>query len=195
VRALLANEPDVQLVGQALNGKQVLEELEKNHVDIVLLDVNMPEMDGIETTRTIRQRGKDVKIVMLTMHNNPEFIFGLMNAGANGYILKNTGKEELMEAIQAVFTGKTFYSKEVSETILQNFSKRPAEQKADAVHLTEREKEVLTCLVKGMSYKLIADACFISVDTVRGHIKNIYEKLQVHSKSEAVVKAIRGKIV
>src|ERR1043165_3472149 len=106
VRALLANEPDVQLVGQALNGKQVLEELEKNHVDIVLLDVNMPEMDGIETTRTIRQRGKDVKIVMLTMHNNPEFIFGLMNAGANGYILKNTGKEELMEAIQAVFTGK-----------------------------------------------------------------------------------------
>ena len=177
VRALLANEPDVQLVGQALNGKQVLEELEKNHVDIVLLDVNMPEMDGIETTRTIRQRGKDVKIVMLTMHNNPEFIFGLMNAGANGYILKNTGKEELMEAIQAVFTGKTFYSKEVSETILQNFSKRPAEQKADAVHLTEREKEVLRLIAMEYNTQEIATELFISVNTVETHRRNLLSKL------------------
>ncbi|MBK7761866.1 MAG: response regulator transcription factor [Bacteroidetes bacterium] len=128
IKALLVNEKEIKVIGEALHGEAVLSLLEQVHADIVLLDVNMPGMDGIEATKLIRQRHPSVKILMLTMYNNTEFIFGLMNAGASGYILKNTGKAELLDAIVSVFQGKTFYSKEVSDSILQNLPKNPNEK-------------------------------------------------------------------
>jgi DNA-binding NarL/FixJ family response regulator len=183
IKSLLGSERDIKVVGEALNGKAVLAELGRNKVDIVLLDINMPEMDGIETTKQIRQSYPDVKILMLTMYNNQEFIFGLMNAGASGYILKNTGKTELVEAIMAVQAGKTYYSKDVTETILANFTKKPAEQKMDLAQLTEREKDVLKLIAQEYNTGEIAEKLFISTNTVETHRKNLLSKL--HAKNIA----------
>lgn len=195
IKALLVNEKSIQVVGEALNGKKVLDLLEQQQADIMLLDVNMPEMDGIEATRIIRQRFPSVKILMLTMYNNTEFIFGLMNAGASGYILKNTGKTELLEAIHAVFSGKTFYSKEVSDSILQNLPKNPGEKKLEEVHLTEREKEVLKLIAQEFNTQEIAAQLFISTNTVETHRKNLLSKLHAKNIAGLVKFAIQTGLV
>ncbi|MCF8450814.1 MAG: response regulator transcription factor [Taibaiella sp.] len=195
IKSLLMNEKGIKVVGQALNGKEVITLLDKEPADIVLLDVNMPEMDGIEATKLIRQRFPTVKILMLTMYNNHEFVFGLMNAGASGYILKNTGRTELLDAIKSVNEGKTFYSKEVTETILQNFSKKPAEQRAEAAHLTEREKDVLKLIAQEYNTQEIAAELFISTNTVETHRKNLLSKLQAKNIAGLVKFAIQTGLV
>lgn len=195
IKSLLVNEKGIKVAGQALNGKEVIALLEKEPADIVLLDVNMPEMDGIEATKLIRQRFPSVKILMLTMYNNHEFVFGLMNAGASGYILKNTGRTELLDAIKSVNEGKTFYSKEVTETILQNFSKKPAEQRVEAAHLTEREKDVLKLIAQEYNTQEIAAELFISTNTVETHRKNLLSKLQAKNIAGLVKFAIQTGLV
>jgi DNA-binding NarL/FixJ family response regulator len=195
IKSLLVNENDIKVIGEALNGKQVLSLLEKELADIVLLDVNMPEMDGIEATKLIKQKYATVKILMLTMYNNQEFVFGLMNAGASGYILKNTGRKELLEAIQAVNDGKTFYSKEVTETILQNFAKKPGEKKIEAAHLTDREKDVLKLIAQEYNTQEIASQLFISANTVETHRKNLLSKLQAKNIAGLVKFAIQTGLV
>jgi DNA-binding NarL/FixJ family response regulator len=177
IKALLEHEEDMKVTGEALDGRQVLSLLENNPADIVLLDVNMPAMDGIETAKHIRQRFPGVKILMLTMYNNHEFVFGLVNAGASGYILKNTGIAELVDAIKTVHNGKTYYSKEVTETILKNFSKRPADLKMEAAQLTGREKDVLKLIASEFNTHEIAAQLFISTNTVETHRKNLMIKL------------------
>ena len=132
---------------------------------------------------------------MLTMYNNQEFIFGLMNAGASGYILKNTGRKELVEAILAVYNGKTYYSKDVTETILQNFSKKPAEQKIEAVQLTGREKDVLTLIAQEYTTQEIADKLFISANTVETHRKNLLSKLNAKNIAGLVKFALQTGLV
>jgi DNA-binding NarL/FixJ family response regulator len=195
VKALLVNEKEIKVLGEALNGEAVLKLLEQVDVDIVLLDVNMPEMDGIEATKLIRQRYPSVKILMLTMYNNTEFIFGLMNAGASGYILKNTGKSELLDAIRSVHQGKTFYSKEVSDSILQNLPKNPNEKKLEEVHLTGREKDVLKLIAQEFSTQEIAAQLFISVNTVETHRKNLLSKLNAKNIAGLVKFALQTGLV
>ncbi len=195
IKSLLVNEKGIKVIGEAVNGKQVLSLLEKEQADIVLLDVNMPEMDGIEATKLIKQKYATVKVLMLTMYNNQEFIFGLMNAGASGYILKNTGKTELLEAITAVNNGKTYYSKDVTETILQNFSKKTTEQKVEAAHLTEREKDVLKLIAQEYNTQEIATQLFISANTVETHRKNLLSKLQAKNIAGLVKFAIQSGLV
>lgn len=195
VRSMLSQETEIQVVGEAHHGVELLTLLESLAVDIILLDVNMPEMDGLEATRRIRLRFPSVKIIMLTMHSNTEFIFGLMNAGASGYILKNTGKAELLEAILAVQQGKTFYSKEVSDKILQDLPKNPNQKKLEEVHLTEREKEVLKLITLEYSSQEIATALFISVNTVETHRKNLLSKLHAKNIAGLVKFAIQTGLV
>ena len=194
-KALLRNEREIKIVGEALNGVQLLSLLEKESTDIVLLDVNMPEMDGIEATAKIRAAFPDIKIIMLTMYNNHEFILSLMNAGASGYVLKNTGKKELLEAIKTVHEGKIYYSKDVTETILQNFSKPPAEQKLEAVQLTEREKEVLKLIALEYTTPEIAEKLFISTNTVETHRKNLMSKLKVKNIAGLVKFALQTGLI
>ncbi len=195
IKSLLVNEKGIKVIGEALNGKQVLKLLETELADIVLLDVNMPEMDGIEATRLIKQKYPTVKLLMLTMYNNQEFVFGLMNAGASGYILKNTGRTELLEAITAVNEGKTYYSKDVTETILQNFSRKTNEQKVEAAHLTEREKDVLKLIAQEYNTQEIASRLFISANTVETHRKNLLSKLQAKNIAGLVKFAIQTGLV
>jgi len=195
IKALLGNEPEVNIVGHALNGVALLSLLEKEKTDIILLDVNMPVMDGIETTKQVCQKYPDVKIIMLTMHNNHEFIYGLIHAGASGYILKNTGKEELMDAIRSVYKGKTFYSEDVKETIMQNISQRPAEQKIEATRLTDREKEVLKLIAMEYNTHEIAEKLFISINTVETHRKNLLSKLNAKNIAGLVKFALQTGLI
>jgi DNA-binding NarL/FixJ family response regulator len=181
VKALLAAEPDISVVAEALNGAALLSLLKEVSADIILLDVNMPEMDGIEATRQIRLLYPEIRIIMLTMYNNEEFIFSLMNAGASGYMLKNTGRKELLEAIQTVYNGKLFYSKEVADTILQSIPKKPEQQKLESAQLTEREKEVLKLIAQEFTTQEIADKLFISPNTVETHRKNLMSKLNARN--------------
>ena len=172
----------------------VLRNTEDTKPDVVLMDIAMPGINGIEAVNMLREKYPELKILMQTIFEDNEKIFQSILAGASGYILKNTSPSRFLEFIRETYEGGAPMSPSVATKVL----KMVAEQsgiKTETFDLSDREKEILSCLVKGMSYKLIADACFISIDTVRGHIRNIYEKLHVHSKGEAVAKAIQSKIV
>jgi DNA-binding NarL/FixJ family response regulator len=159
------------------------------------MDIEMPVVNGIDAVKMVREKFPDVKILMETIFEDDEKIFQSICNGAQGYILKSTPPEEILDAIKDIFEGGAPMSPIVATKVLKMFKSNLASNAQDNSNLSVREKEILKCLVEGMSYKLIADACFISIDTVNGHIKNIYKKLHVHSKSEAVAKAIKGRIV
>jgi len=195
IKALLANEREVKILDYALNGVEVLSLLEREKADIILLDVNMPVMDGIETIKQVREKYPEVKIIMLTMHNNPEFIYGLIKIGASGYILKNTGKEELMAAIRTVYNGKTFYSEDVKETIIQSIPQKHAEQKMEVAHLTIREKEVLKLIAMEYNTNEIAEKLFITTNTVETHRKNLLTKLNAKNIAGLVKFALQTGVI
>src|SRR6185436_17996699 len=152
-------------------------------------------INGIEAVGMIKEEFPGVKILMETIFDDDEKIFNSICAGAEGYILKHTAPAGIMEAITEIYEGGSPMTPSIANRVLKMVKQRPESGKKESFDLSAREKEILNCLVKGMSYKMIADTCFISIETVNVHIKNIYKKLQVHSKSEAVVKAIKGRIV
>lgn len=172
----------------------LLKDIEDTKPDVVLMDIEMPGINGIEAVRILREKYPDLKILMQTIFEDSEKIFNSILAGASGYILKNTSPSRFLDFIKETYEGGAPMSPSVATKVLKMMAEQ-SPTKGESFNLSDREKEVLSCLVKGMSYKLIADACYISIDTVRGHIRNIYEKLHVHSKSEAVAKAIKSKIV
>jgi DNA-binding NarL/FixJ family response regulator len=161
--------------------------------DVVIMDIDMPGVDGIEGLSVIKERRPQTYIIMHTVFEDDERLFRCLCSGANGYILKNTSFVNLLDAIDNVLHGGAPLSPSVAKRVLQSFQVKPAGRSLH--NLSERETEVLTYLVKGYSYKMIAGACFISVDTVRGHIRNIYTKLHVNCGREAVALALRDKIV
>jgi DNA-binding NarL/FixJ family response regulator len=182
-------------VGAFENCQNLLQDIRTTDPDVVLMDIQMAGISGIEAVRILTEKYPDLKILMQTIFEDDEKIFQSILAGASGYILKNTTPSRLLEFIRETYEGGAPMSPSVAVRVMKMVAAQKPEVTTDDFSLSEREKEVLACLVKGMSYKLIAAECFISIDTVRGHIRNIYEKLHVHSKSEAVVTAIRGKIV
>ncbi len=182
-------------VGAFPDCSNLLRNIDETNPDIVLMDIEMPGINGIEAVKILRDKKPELKILMQTIFEENEKIFQSICAGASGYILKNTSPSRILDAIKETYDGGAPMSPSIATKVLKMVQSPAASSKDYSFNLTVRENEVLTCLVKGMSYKLIADACFISIDTVRGHIRNIYEKLHVHSKSEAVAKAIRKNIV
>jgi DNA-binding NarL/FixJ family response regulator len=173
----------------------LIKNIEMSKPDVVLMDIEMPGINGIDAVRMLREKYPQLKIMMQTIFEDNEKIFNSILAGASGYILKNTSPSRFLEFIKETYEGGAPMSPSVATKVLKIVADHPSAAKTENFDLSEREKEILSCLVKGMSYKLIAEACFISIDTVRGHIRNIYEKLHVHSKGEAVAKAIKSKIV
>jgi DNA-binding NarL/FixJ family response regulator len=173
----------------------LLKNIEQTKPDVVLMDIEMPGINGIEAVRILREKYPDLKILMQTVFEDNEKIFNSILAGASGYILKNTSPARFLDFIKETHEGGAPMSPSVATKVMKMVVEQSPSSKPNNFDLSEREKEILSCLVKGMSYKLIADACFISIDTVRGHIRNIYEKLHVHSKGEAIVKAIKRRIV
>ena len=182
-------------VGAFANCERVLQNVEDTRPDVILMDIEMPVVSGIEAVKMVKAKFPQVKILMETIFEDDDKIFQSICNGAEGYVLKNTPPEEILGSIREIYEGGAPMAPAVAIKVLRMFKSGLATGTNDTFSLSAREKEILKCLVEGMSYKMIADHCFISIETVRGHIKSIYEKLHVHSKSEAVAKAIRGKIV
>jgi DNA-binding NarL/FixJ family response regulator len=189
---LVNSREEYQCVGAFKDCLNLLQNIKDTSPDIVLMDIQMPGIDGIEAVRILRNKYPNLKILMQTIFEDNDKIFQSILAGASGYILKNTPSERILDSLKEVYEGGAPISPSIATKVLKMMV--PAEA-GHSFNLSDREKEILGCLVKGMSYKLIAKTCFISVDTVRAHIRNIYEKLHVHSKGEAVAKAIKGNIV
>lgn len=182
-------------VGAYANCDRIVEQIEKAKPDVVLMDIELPGISGIEAVKILKQKFPEVKVLMETIFEDNNKIFDSICNGAEGYILKNTPPVLILSSIKEIYDGGAPMSPSVASKVLKMFKSNSFSALKETTTLTEREIEILKSLVEGMSYKMIAAGCFISIDTVSGHIKNIYKKLQVHSKSEAVVKALKGKII
>lgn len=190
---LLNNTDGFRCAGAFRSYEEALEELH-DEPDILLSDIGLPGISGIEGVPIFKERYPNMAVVMLTVFSDNERIFQSLCAGASGYILKKTPPARILDALREVQAGGAVMSPEIALKVVAAFRIIPRVKKVDS-GLTRREEEILTELVKGNSYKTIADQLFISIHTVRFHIRAIYEKLHVHSKSEAVAKALKNQIV
>ena len=177
------------------NCENILQNIRDTRPDVILMDIEMPGISGIDAVALIKSKFPDTKILMQTIFEDDDKIFQSICNGAEGYILKNTPPEDILFSLNEIYEGGAPMSPAIAIKVLKMFKHNLSGKINESFQLSPREKEILKCLVEGMSYKQVADACIISIETVNGHVKNIYKKLQVHSKSEAVVKAIKSRII
>jgi DNA-binding NarL/FixJ family response regulator len=174
--------------------REVVENCAKDKPDIIVMDIDMPGCTGIEATRMVKSKFPEVNVMMLTVFEDRDKIFDALRAGATGYLLKKSSAIQIIEAITELANGGSPMSGEIARKVLEFFT-RPEFEKNNQYVLSEREMDIIQCLVKGDSYKMIADHCCITIGTVRTHINHIYRKLAVNSKSEVVIKAIKERLV
>jgi len=196
---VLGTEDGIEVVGEAENGEEAVAKAEEFAPDVVLMDVRMPKVNGIDAARTIRGLSPSTKILMLTVSDEEDDLYEAVKAGANGYLLKEISVEEVAEAIRAVVQGQSLISPSMASKLLNEFNslvKRAEEkQQFPAPALTSRELEVLKLVAKGMSNREIADELYISENTVKNHVRNILEKLHLHSRMQAVMYAVREQLI
>ena len=190
---LLNDEENFKVVGAFANCDEALYEVEKNKAALVVMDIDMPGIGGIEGVRQIKNYFPDVKIVMHTVFDDDNRIFESICAGADGYLLKNTSPNLLIQSLQDVLVGGAPMSPFVAKKVFQYFRDTPVKSKEE-FNLSSREQQILELLVEGNSYKMIAASCNIATDTVKKHLHNVYAKLHVGSGTEAVAKALRNNI-
>jgi DNA-binding NarL/FixJ family response regulator len=194
LKSLLVDVDDVCVVGEAKNGCEVLEFCDRQPVDIVIMDINMPVMDGIQASRELSKKHPTVKVLGLSMYNDRDFISDVLKAGALGYVLKNTGKESLLQAIASLRSGESYLSEEVSKTLLSGFIRHtPHEQAAEK--LSDRETEVLECIASGLTTHEIGEKLFISKNTVETHRKNLLYKLRARNTAELINNAYKKRLI
>jgi DNA-binding NarL/FixJ family response regulator len=192
--AMLSRESDIEVVGEAQNGKVAIEKARELKPDIVLMDLRMPEVDGIEAIRRIKLENPRVKFIVLTTYDNDEYIFKGIEAGARAYLLKDAPRGELFKAIRAVNKGESLIEPAIAGKVLDRLAELSRQTQSPET-LSERELEVLTLIAKGASNKLIATSLNIGESTVKTHIQNIFHKLNVGDRTEAVTEAIKKGIV
>jgi len=196
---VLGTEDGIEVVAEAENGEDAIEKARELAPDVVLMDVRMPRVNGIESARQIRADVPTTKILMLTVSDEEDDLYEAVKAGANGYLLKEISVEEVAEAIRAVVQGQSLISPSMASKLLNEFNalvKRAEEkQQFPAPTLTSREVEVLRLVAKGMSNREIADELYISENTVKNHVRNILEKLHLHNRMEAVIYAVRERLL
>ncbi|MBI5384111.1 MAG: response regulator transcription factor [Verrucomicrobia bacterium] len=188
---VLARAEGFQCVGQHPTAEAALEALPTEKPNVVLMDINLPGMNGVECVRRLKALLPQTQVMMLTAYEDTENIFNSLAAGATGYMLKRTPREELLEAVREVNRGGSPMTAHIARKVVQSFQ-RPAAASQPTEDLSPREKEVLDCLAQGFLYKEIADKLGISYETVHTYIRRIYEKLQVRTRTEAVAKFLRG---
>ncbi|HOP35902.1 MAG TPA: response regulator transcription factor [Syntrophales bacterium] len=195
--SLLTADGDMEVVGDAGDGMTAIRTIRNTLPDLVLLDLNMPKMDGIAVIREIKKHSPEVRILALTMYRNEDYILEVFNSGGDGYCLKSSGKDDLMTAINTVLSGKPYVSPEISGLVLQGYleSRRKSRMISSLETLTQREKEVLKLVGEGFQNKEIADYLCISPKTVEKHRANIMRKLDLHSASELTAYAIEKGLV
>jgi DNA-binding NarL/FixJ family response regulator len=183
--------PDFQLVSEYADAETALHGMAADKPDVVLADINLPGMNGIECVRRLKELLPQTQFMMLTVYEDADKIFGALEAGATGYLLKRTTEPELCAAISEIRQGGSPMTSAIARKVVQSFQKRPPQRAAgEAAQLSPREREILDLLARGYLYKEIADKLKISVPTVNHHIRNMYEKLHVHSRAQAVAKVI-----
>ncbi|MEZ5015027.1 MAG: response regulator transcription factor [Chitinophagales bacterium] len=192
---LLESTEGLQCTGVHPDCRDMLMHLEIEQPDVVLMDIEMPGMNGIEAVKLIKNQFPFMQILMQTMFDDDDFVFEAICNGASGYILKTTTPGGYTEAIKNVFAGGSPMSPSIARKVFELFKMNLSKTQGIDYHLTEKEKSILQCLVQGKSYKMIAEELSISTETVKTHMKNIYAKLHVNSNTEAVVKAIRDKVI
>jgi two-component system, NarL family, response regulator NreC len=195
---LLESYKEFVIVGEAGDGEEAVKLTKKLEPDVVIVDISMPKLSGIEATKLIRKNNPASKVLVLTMHDNEEYVYQIFKCGAGGYMLKNTGKEELAAAIHAVADGGHFFSPRVSEIMIQAYLRKAKErdsslENSDDVPLTNREQEILSCIAEGLNNVQIAEKLFISARTVDTHRTNIMQKLDIHDAANLVRYAIGKK--
>ncbi len=196
---VLKQEKDIEVVGEAGDGNEAVQKAQETMPDVILMDVRMPHRSGIEATQQIKDLLPHVKILMLTISDEEADLYDAIKAGASGYLLKEISIEEVADAVRSVWAGQSRISPSMAAKLLAEFaamSKRADErQQLPAPRLTEREMEVLKLVAQGLNNRDIAKQLFISENTVKNHIRNILEKLHLHSRMEAVVYAVREKLL
>lgn len=195
ISMVLANTDGINFTGAFEDANEAVARINSHRPDVILMDIQMPGISGIEAMRGIKAKFPSIKVLIQTVFEDENRIFAAICAGANGYVLKNPDPQILVNAIFDVMAGGSILSPTIATKVLNMFQNQFAKPNAEYVQLTEKEKEVLGNMVKGQSYKMIADSCGISHNTVHWHVKNIYEKLHVNSAPEAVAKAIENRLV
>ena len=188
---LIRRAPSLRLVGDYADAEAALKEIPHRPPDVVLMDINLPGLNGVECVRQLKSSLPAVQFLMLTVYEDSDSLFNSLKAGASGYLLKRTASARLLDAIRDVYGGGSPMTPQLARRVVQYFS-RPAAGEAPMARLTPGEKDFLDQLAKGYAYKEIADRMTISIDTVRSYVRTVYEKLHVHSRTEAVVKYLRG---
>lgn len=192
IRQFLDQAPDIQVLAEAEDGAQAVELVASHQPDVAILDIRMPHVGGVEATRQIRARFPQVRILILTAHDDEPYIMALLRAGATGYILKTASSEELLHAVRSVFQGESTLSPKIAEKVIrQTITGRPANAVDQVEALTGRETEVLELAAEGATNREIGQKLGISHRTVQGHLASIYGKLEVNSRTEAVTEGIR----
>src|SRR5918911_1426057 len=193
LKAMYASVPDYEVVGEAATGEEALEKVAKTHPQIVLMDIQMPKMNGIEATRRIVEAHPPIGIVMLTMFGDDDSVFAAMRAGARGYVLKGADEQEVLKVVGAVQKGEAHFGPEIAKRLMSYFSAPKGPPSSEAFpELTSREVEVLDLIARGRSNTEIATQLYVSPKTIRNHISNIFTKLQVADRAQAIVRARQG---
>ena len=191
---LMQATPNLELVGSFRDCSQLENQIKTLQPDVVLMDIDLPGRNGIESVKILKEIAPQTQVLMLTVFEDEDKIFAAIRNGASGYLLKNTAPSEIIESIFDIYNGGSPMTASVARKVLLFFQQQNKTAKPD-YKLSDCELDILKSLVKGNSYKLIADELFISIDTVRTHIRHVYDKLQVNSKAEAILKAMKEGLV
>lgn len=197
IYSLLADASNIEVVGEAEDGREAIEKVEKLMPDVVLMDITMPNLNGLEATRQIKKQHPEVNVLILTMYTNEEYIFQVLHAGASGYLVKQSAPSELLSAIEAVYRGDTFLSPAISNKIVEAYLRQGDGPVVGSRYdtLTPREREILQLITEGYSNRDVAERLTISVKTVGVHRNNLMEKLDIHNTTDLVKYAIRKGII
>jgi two-component system response regulator NreC len=191
LRLLIDRQRDMEVIGEAEDGRKAVKQVAKLSPEIVVMDIEMPNLNGIDATRQISGRKKPISVIALSAHTDRRYVTEMLKAGAKGYLLKHTAGDELLNAIRTVKKGKTYLSPEIAETVAEECRRQSTEATLPFAQLSEREREVLQMLAEGKARKEIAADLCVSVKTIATHVENIMEKLNLHSVAELTKYAIR----
>jgi DNA-binding NarL/FixJ family response regulator len=190
LQAVLGPEPDMEVVGEAATGKEVVERAAELRPDVILMDIQMPDVNGIEATQRILEANPQVGVVVLTMFEDDDSVFSAMRVGARGYVLKGADPSEILKVVHAVAGGEAYFGPEIARRLMDFFSAPKSASPEEAFpELTSREREILDLIAQGHTNAKIAARLFVSPNTVRNHISHIFAKLQVADRAEAIVRA------
>lgn len=203
IRSVLKSSPEYRIVAEAEDGEQAVTLAQRHRPDVIVMDISMPRLNGIEATALIKKQNPDIKVVILTVHEDEEYVYQILRAGASGYVLKSAGKREIFAAIKSAISGERFFSPGISNIIIDSFVRRANDQDNRREHsptqtgnqLTKRETEVLRYIAQGYTNRKIAETLFLSIRTVNTHRTKLMQKLDIHDTARLVRYAIQAGLV